>query len=98
VLLTPEHLTVIPRSCERYPPVRSAPAIGSLVSNPSSQSENANELLSTNMSINSLGYAGMFLVKSEEEAEVVIREGIVTMLRYVAMLFAYLLFCVREHD
>ena len=40
------------------------------------------------MSINSLGYAGMFLVKSEEEAEAVIREGIVTMLRYVAILFA----------
>jgi hypothetical protein len=37
------------------------------------------------MSINSLGFAGMFLVKSEEEAEAVMREGIVTMLRCVAM-------------
>ena len=48
------------------------------------------------MSINSLGYAGMFLVKSEEEAEAVIREGIVTMLRYVAILFAYCYFVRRS--
>lgn len=38
------------------------------------------------MSINSLGFAGMFLVKSEEEAEAVVKEGIVNMLRLVVLL------------
>ena len=79
MLLTPEHLILIPRSRERYPLV---PTLDSHGANTSSEREEEDK---TSMSINSLGFAGMILVKSEEEVEAVIKEGIVTMLRCVAM-------------
>lgn len=37
------------------------------------------------MSINALGYAGMMLVKSEEEAEAVEKDTVVEILRYLLL-------------
>lgn len=76
---------MIPRSQERYPFKRSTATLSPLASDPSSESEKREVPSSASMSINSLGFAGMFLVKSEEEAQAVTREGIVTVLRCVAM-------------
>jgi len=61
VLLTLEHLYVIPRRREKY------------------------ESKTESMSVNALGFAGMLLVKSEEEFEVVKREGVLNILKGVAV-------------
>ena len=61
VLLTLEHLYVIPRRRENF----------------ESQTESTN--------VNALGFAGMLLVKTEEEFEVVKREGALNILKEVAV-------------
>ncbi|KAF8308367.1 hypothetical protein DL93DRAFT_2064028 [Clavulina sp. PMI_390] len=74
VILTPEHLMVVPRSKEKFTISPSAlPA----------DAPQREEGLS--MSINSLGFAGMFLVKSDEEGARVSEVGVVKMLAGVGV-------------
>lgn len=64
VLLTLEHIYVIPRKQENY--IRPESVIGKT-------------------SVNALGFAGMLLVKSEEELEEVKKEGVMNILKGVAV-------------
>lgn len=81
------HMTIVPRSREKYSLAQSASNL--------SASFNNNEAPSPSMSINSLGFAGMFLVKSEEEAEAVVKEGVVNMLRSVILCFCIFRFSLQ---
>jgi sulfate adenylyltransferase (ADP) / ATP adenylyltransferase len=63
IILTLEHLYLIPRSAETHTLVKTG----------------------DELSINSLGFAGMLLVKSETELEAVKEEGVVKILRSVGL-------------
>ncbi len=68
VILTLEHMHVIPRKAENYTLAETGDAL----------------------SINSMGFAGCMLVKSERELEAVIKEGVGEILRGVG--------CKSIHD
>lgn len=70
VVMTPEHIYLFPRSAERF------------IHTGTEEGEQAIELT---LSINSLGYAGMLLVKSDEEMDKVKRVGIGRILSQVGM-------------